>query len=97
LCGALNSAPCRFIVSAYAVSISMDTHILENVAVPEFDESKSAHIRLADLCDSAHKAAAKRNDAEIPVIEAEIDKAAAKLWGLSDEELAEIKRSLEEM
>jgi len=97
LCGALNSAPCRFIVSAYAVSISMDTHILENVAVPEFDESKSAHIRLADLCDSAHKAAAKENDAEVREIETEIDKAAAKLWGLSDGELAEINRSLGEM
>jgi SAM-dependent methyltransferase len=97
LCGALNSSPCRFIVSAYAVSISMDTHILENVGVPEFDENKATHVRLADLSESAHKAAAKGNDAEVREIEAEIDRAAAKLWGLSDDELAEIRRALEDM
>ena len=30
-------------------------------------------------------------------IEEEVDQLAAKLWGLTDEEMAEIKRSLEEM
>jgi len=43
------------------------------------------------------KAAARGDEAEVARIEEEVDRWAARLWNLSDEELAEIKRSLEEM
>jgi hypothetical protein len=35
--------------------------------------------------------------AELRQVEAQMDVAAAKLWGLSDDELAEIRRSLKEL
>jgi SAM-dependent methyltransferase len=97
LCAALNSSPARLLVAAYAVEIQMDTHILENVAVPKFSPKNRVHVRLAELSDAAHKAVARGDEAEIKRIEEEVDRWAAKLWNLSDEELAEIKRSLEEM
>jgi hypothetical protein len=52
---------------------------------------------LAELSEAAHRAAAKGDSAEVARIEEEIDQAAARLWGLWDDDLAEIKRSLEEM
>jgi methylase of polypeptide subunit release factors len=97
LCAMLNSAPSRLVVAAYAVEIQINTHILENIAVPRFSQKDKIHSRLAELSDAAHKATAKDDNAEVKGIEDEVDHWAARLWGLSDEELAEIKRSLEEM
>jgi SAM-dependent methyltransferase len=97
LCGALNSSPARFVVAAYAVEIQMDTHILQNVAVPKFSPENRVYMRLAELSEAAHRAAAKGDAEEVKRIEEEADRCAANLWGLTDEELQEIKASLAEM
>jgi hypothetical protein len=96
LCAALNSAPSCLAISAYVIQIQMDTHILENVAVAKFDAQNSNHQRLAELSEAAHRAAAKGDSAEVRRIEEQIDRVAARLWSLKDDDLAEIKRSLEE-
>lgn len=96
LCAALNSAPSCLAVAAYAIQIQMDTHILENVGVPQFSKANRIHSRLAELSEAAHEAMAKGQTAEVKRLEGEIDRAAARLWRLTEEELAEIKRSLEE-
>jgi len=78
-------------------------HILENICIPEFDESNSIQQRLAQLSKQAHElaSAAYAGDEsaleELRRVEAAIDEAAAKLWGLTAEEPAEIRRSLEEL
>lgn len=74
----------------------MDTHILQNVAVPQFAKDNKTHLRLAELSEAAHRAVAMRDAAGIKPIEDEIDRVAARVWALSDDELTEIKRSLEE-
>ena len=96
LCAALNSSPACLAIAGYAIQIQMNTHILENIAVPHFAKGNRTHVRLAELSEAAHKAAAKGETAEIKKLEDEIDLAAAKLWHLSDDDVAEIKRSLEE-
>jgi len=97
LCAVLNSAPSRVFVGSYCISTQFSTHVLALMAIPAFKSGNKRHDALAEMSNRAHKAAAKGNGAEVREIEAEIDKAAAKLWGLSDSELAEIKRSLEDM
>ncbi|MDD5483199.1 MAG: N-6 DNA methylase [Kiritimatiellae bacterium] len=97
LCAVLNSLPVRFAVAAYGMEIQTGVHVLKHIAVPKYSDIAKVHMRLVELSQSAHKTAAKGNDADVREIEAEIDKTAAKLWGLSDEDLTEIKRSLEEM
>jgi len=97
LCGALNSSPARFAIISYVINIAMNTHILNNIAIPKFSRKNKTHVQLSKLSESAHKAAARGNTVEVERIEEEIDKAAAKLWGLTNQELEEIKRSLEEM
>lgn len=73
--------------------------ILENVRVPHFGSANSTHRRLAGLSRQAHQAAETSEVSEtskvLPKIEAEIDQLAAELWGLTDEELEDIQRSLE--
>jgi len=96
LCGALNSAPARLVVAAYATETSMNTHILENVRISSFQEKNHIHLKLAALSEAAHKAASAGSTAEVKRIEEEVDHWAAKLWDLSKAELAEIRSSLEE-
>lgn len=97
LCATLNSAPARLAVKAYAIDIQMDTHVLENIAVPKFSPDSKTHRRLAELSESAHDATNKDHQDDVSAIQEEIDQWATKLWDLSDDELAEIKRSLEDM
>lgn len=96
LCAMLNSAPALLAVTSYAVEIQMDTHILENVNIPKYSPRNNIHLHLAHLSEAAHQAAAGGNEAEVQRIEAEIDRYAAQLWGLTEQELADIKQSLEE-
>jgi hypothetical protein len=97
LCAALNSVPARFAVAAYAVEVQMDTHILENIAIPKYSDTNKIHQKVAALGEAAWENTAKSNQSEVAKIEQEIDDVAARLWNLSDQELTEIKRSLEEM
>jgi len=98
-CAAVNSSPFNFAVQSYSQKggKSFGTpHILDYVRVPRYQAADQTHTKLAKLSEEAHEAAARGNADDIGEIESEIDRWAAKLWGLTDAELAEIKRSLQE-
>ncbi len=95
LCAAVNSSPARLAIRNYIV-LHPDPHVLNNINVPKFSKENRTHIQLAALSEAAHNATAKGDAAEVRKIEGEIDRAAARLWGLKDDDLAEIKRWLEE-
>lgn len=97
LCAALNSAPVRLAVAAYAVSIQMSTHVLRHVAVPAHVAGDATHRALADISRRAHRAAAADDGAALARAEAALDRRAGELWGLSAGELGEILAALEEM
>jgi len=63
-----------------------------------FDQTEALHQSLASLSKKAHQLAAEGNDTrkELLQVEEEIDRKAAELWGITAEELAEIRRSLDE-
>jgi len=102
----VNAVPFQYAAAAYSQEggKSMGTPgILQNIRVPKFDPKDELHLRLAELSKQAHKIAAKlerdqvKESPEIKAIEEEVDQCAAKLWGLSDKELKEIKSALEEL
>jgi len=98
LCAVLNSAVTNFIAKSYSVKGGKSfgsANLLEFIRIPKFQSSKPLHVRLADLSKQAHMLTEKGKD--VSGIDADIDKAAAKLWGMSESELAEIKKSLSEM
>jgi hypothetical protein len=82
---------------SYAVEIQMDPHILEHIRIPRFDPSNSSHRDLAALSMEAHEAAKAGDERRLRAIEAEIDRQAAQLWGLSEDELQEIRQNLHEL
>jgi len=98
VCALLSSSIAQFVVKSYVVEVSTSTHVLKNIRIPKYDPANSLHQELAALSQRAHELAASGQPIErIKPIEEEIDRKAAQLWGLTDEELAEIRRSLEEL
>jgi len=97
VCACLNSSIGQMVAVSYAVEIQMDPHILEHIRIPRFDRKNPVHLRLAELSKQAHEAAKVGDEMRLREIEAEIDRQAAKLWGLSDDELRDIQQSLAEL
>ncbi|MEM3716499.1 MAG: class I SAM-dependent DNA methyltransferase [Candidatus Bathyarchaeia archaeon] len=74
---------------------------LENVRIPKFDLNNPKHRKLSELSKEAHEVANQifeKNKYDLTYrlqqIEEEIDKHVAELYGISSEELIEIKRTL---
>jgi hypothetical protein len=96
LCALLGSGVVRAAVASYSVSTQVSTHVLEHIAVPRYSESQRPHQRLADLSVRCHAAVAKGDLESVSALEADIDRAAAQLWGISDDELKAIQEALAE-
>lgn len=103
LCAVLNSSVCRVVVKGYVVETQTSVHVLQHIAVPRFDLNNSLHQGLAVLSRRAHELGsqlASHPDNEIArreLADAEVnlDRAAARLWMLSDAELNEVRCALE--
>jgi SAM-dependent methyltransferase len=100
ICALLNSSSANFAARAYSQEGGKsfgDPHILEHIRIPRFDRKNPVHLRLAELSKQAHEAAKVGDETRLREIEAEIDRQAAKLWGLNDDELRDIQQSLAEL
>ena len=71
------------------------------VFVPDFNQKDEIHKKLFELSRNAHELAKKYYEQnnleakeELAILEEEIDKTVAKLYGISDEELEEIRKTL---
>jgi type I restriction-modification system DNA methylase subunit len=80
----LNSSPVRAMMRAHSV-LHANPRAIEEMAMPEFDDSTDAHKSLADLSEEAHRVA-DRSD-----IEEEIDEHVAELFDLNDTQLESIQ------
>jgi len=100
ICSVVNSAMASYAAQTYSQTggKSFGTpHILQNIRVPRFDPKDEVHVKLAQMSEQAHEATAKGDIERVAKIEEQVDLLAAKLWGLSDKELKEIKLALEEL
>ena len=100
LCAALNSAPFNFAAQSYSQRGGKSfgsPHLLHNVRVPSYEPANSMHRQLGALSQQAHDATAAGDTQRVQEIEEEIDELAAELWGLTAQELKEIKRSLADL
>jgi hypothetical protein len=105
VCALMNCLETRFVYKALLYK-HPSTFFLQYVAVPQFDAGNSIHIQLAELSQQAHQLAAHQTSEvsetsevskRLAEVEAQVDQAAAELWGITDKELQEIRRSLEEL
>lgn len=105
-CSAINSIPWRFTIISAAVHGTGgfgSPNILQKARILKYDRDNPIHVHLAKLSQKAHELAPEAYDGDeeaqegLMKVEAEIDKAAAELWALTDEELTDIRKSFEEL
>jgi hypothetical protein len=94
VCAMLNSSPSQFIVTGYVV-LHPSPHILKNIKIPKYEPKDDLHQDLARLSKQCHEKVAA--GISVNDLEDQIDELTAELWGLSKEEVKDIKDSLEEM
>lgn len=80
---------------SYAIGTQLAPHLLENIRIPGFDAKNELHQDLSRLSKQCHEKVAI--GITVSDLEDQIDELAAELWGLSKEELKDIKTSLEEL
>ena len=100
VCACLNSAPFDFAVQSHTQrggKSFAQPNILEQLYIPKFDSQNPLHLKLAELSEKAHYLAATGQDKARSDVEEEINHLAGELWGLTESELAEIKKSLDEI
>nr|AGN32389.1 TsoI restriction-modification enzyme [Thermus scotoductus] len=97
ICALLNSSIVRFVALGYAIQTQFAPHLLDFIRIPRYNPTDPLHRRLSELSQAAHKAAQAGDEKRLEALEAEIDREAAKLWGLTEAELREIQESLREL
>ncbi|MFZ5517886.1 MAG: Eco57I restriction-modification methylase domain-containing protein [Candidatus Zhuqueibacterota bacterium] len=97
-CALLNSSICSFAISSYSnkgTGSFGSPHVLEHIAITRYDMSNETQKELSGLSKQCHEKVAA--GISVSDLENKIDELAAELWGLTKEELKDIKESLEEM
>ena len=94
LCSILNSTPTKFLISGYVV-LHPSPHILNNIKIYSYQHDDVRHRELSFLSMKCHEKTAV--GISVTDLEEQIDELAAELWGLTKDELRDIKESLEEM
>jgi len=100
ICALMNSRIVNFSLQSYSMKGGKsfgDPHVLQNIRIPKFDPTNKVHQELAGLSQNAHYAVTIGDEVGVKELEQRIDELTAQIWGLTDQELAEIKSSLEEM
>jgi SAM-dependent methyltransferase len=97
----LNSSVSQLLVASYVIETAISTHILERIKILKFNPNNSSHLKLSELSKKAHEIAKRiyEEDREgmkedLSKIEEEIDRTVAQLYGITDEELKEIRKCL---
>jgi hypothetical protein len=87
ICALLNSAPAQAAITGYVV-LHPSPHVLEHIRIPRFSRKNTTHVSLAALSEECHAATARGAADAVRALESEIDNAAARLWGITAQELA---------
>jgi len=72
-------------------------NFLEKIYIPTFNKSNILHKSIFNCSMKAHDLSKGDSLSSLISIESEIDELAAKIWGLTSEELKEIQLSLKEL
>jgi hypothetical protein len=97
----LNSSIARLVIASYSYEIGVYAHVTQYIRIPKFDPSDPVNLKISGLSLKAHQLASKYYDEnnvtayeELGMVEAEIDKLVAQVYGITDRELKEIKKCL---
>jgi len=103
VCAILNSSPVRFCVRSYSSGGRGfgAPSIIRHFGIPKYDMENEDHWRVSELSKRAHTLAKRyyeQNDLqareELKEVEERIDKAVVGLYGITDKELEDVRRTL---
>jgi len=96
ICSILNSSLVNLILQSIAKGGKnfATPGFINMINIRPFNPLNQLHIRLAELSKKAHQLARENNFNELKQVEEEIDRTVAQLYGLTSEELEEIKKAL---
>ncbi len=94
LAALLNSRPVRAFYGCLAYKHTSMAFIAQ-LAMQTFERGHEVHEELTTLSQQCHAAAAHNDEAGVAELEARIDAVAARIWGITDAELAAIREALE--
>jgi len=97
ICAILNSSIVDLILRSIAggtKSFGTPKIIEDSIKIPEYDVNNEVHVQLATLSKKAHQLASESNTYELSKVEEEIDRTVSELYGITDEELMDIKNAL---
>ncbi|MDD5523532.1 MAG: SAM-dependent DNA methyltransferase [Kiritimatiellae bacterium] len=95
--GLLSTTVARCIVTFSMVTTQISTNVMKYVPIKKFDGENQQHRIIAGLCMDAHQATRRGDVEEINTIERKIDAAAGELWGISAEEMEDMRASLKDV
>jgi len=97
-CSLFLSSVARYVITISSVAGTGtwgSPHVLDKLGIKKYDPTNDTHKELARLSKQCHEKVAA--GISVTDLEEQIDELAAELWGLTKEELKDIKESLEEM
>jgi len=94
LCALVNSSLAFAVIKNY-IGLDASPHIMDYLSIPKFDANNKTHTKLAELSKVCHSIALNDVD-KLRITEAEIDRLAAELWGITKVELTAILETLDE-
>ncbi|MBX5321086.1 hypothetical protein HN007_03720 [Candidatus Bathyarchaeota archaeon A05DMB-3] len=97
ICAILNSSIVDLVLRSIAggtKSFATPKIVEDSIKIPKYDKNNKVHGMLVTLSKRAHKLASENNASELSKTEEEVDEAVAMLYGLTDEELKEVKNCL---
>ncbi len=96
----LNSRPVLITLHSSSVGVQTQRYHpsdIEKISIPKYNPEDKLHKQLVALSKHCHEAAAEGQTNQIEKLESEIDKAAAELWNITDDELKALQNALEKM
>ena len=93
----LNATISRYTVLSYTVATQISTHVLNNVRVPQYDDTNNVHRSIAKLGARAVDAASSNSVDALDAVEVEIDEVTRSVWGASASEVEILRGALSEI
>jgi len=95
----LNSRIVALVMSAYAIETGMDPRVIEHVELARFESDNAIHQKLSQSSKEAHETVKQIYDegksglqSKLKATEDEIDQLTSQLYGITDDELREIRK-----
>jgi hypothetical protein len=94
--GLLRSSVTKLLVKSSSIETQISTKVIANVALPRFQKDNALHSDIATTSRAMEKTISSGKTSEVIGFAETLDQCAAKLWGITAKELAQVQRALKE-